>query len=136
MKEIIVLVVPEGTTREELNTAIHKVLKTYEQKVFPFTSKNKTVVKSQQELFEEIINAALSQYKERRKVVANLTPSWSSLSKIEQLDLVFEAEPELLEKLLNAGITGEQGNTELLLRSVAKHGLWELPLFVKALRKS
>lgn len=138
-KEIIVLIVPKGISEKDLYDLVKSVAEShdFDIKKRGITIKKKNpVVKTEQELFGEIVEAALLQYKERRKVVANLTPSWTNLPRLEQLKLVFSAEPELLTKLIDAGITGEKGNRDTLLEIISKQGLWELPVYINALRKS
>lgn len=91
--------------------------------------------KSQQELFEEILESALTQFKAKIAASRSRHPELMTKSTVEQFEYIIKNNPSLLETLINAGITGNKDNNDILVKLLSKHTLWELPFAINMFKK-
>jgi len=146
---IITICFPEETPLQDVKTLIISGLeKAYEQpetseigflgiQDLPTQSKNrKPMIKSKQQLFEEIFSTAYEQFQRKYKKCVTLENNKSPENKrfIPITMKLLKEDPDLLKTLIDTGFTLENEHASFVLSKLEEDGFGALPSILKVIR--
>ena len=134
VKQLVIFAVEESYAREMIPS--QGGIRIFDTETLENKPRHAPLKKSKQQLFEEIFNAALSQFKEKYGKCAildnNLIPEKKRF--ISTAIKMLKNDPILLKTLIDAGITLEKGNEEFILTKLEENDFGALPSILKLLR--